>query len=98
MLASIHVKELELHAVGVLCCLLDAPDNDGLNIEHRSDGSLRMIVRDEMNCRAEYDIVRKMRASVLVLGPLLARHGVSVSATGRALTRTAGAGGAASLY
>ncbi len=25
--------------------------------------------------RAEYDIVRKMRASILVLGPLLARHG-----------------------
>ncbi|SFI69681.1 UDP-N-acetylglucosamine 1-carboxyvinyltransferase, partial [Albimonas pacifica] len=25
--------------------------------------------------RADYDIVRKMRASILVLGPLLARHG-----------------------
>ena len=25
--------------------------------------------------RAEYDIVRKMRASILVLGPLLAKHG-----------------------
>ena len=26
-------------------------------------------------CEAPYDVVRKMRASVLVLGPLLARHG-----------------------
>ena len=28
--------------------------------------------------RADYDIVRKMRASILVLGPLLARHGHAV--------------------
>ena len=27
--------------------------------------------------RADYEIVRKMRASILVLGPLLARHGVA---------------------
>lgn len=30
------------------------------------------------NCRADYDIVRKMRASILVLGPLLAREGQAV--------------------
>ncbi|NLG44250.1 MAG: UDP-N-acetylglucosamine 1-carboxyvinyltransferase, partial [Phycisphaerae bacterium] len=30
--------------------------------------------RDEMNCHAEYDIVRKMRASICVLGPLLAKR------------------------
>ena len=29
------------------------------------------------NCRAPYDIVRKMRASFLVLGPLLAREGLA---------------------
>lgn len=35
------------------------------------------------NLRAEYDIVRKMRASILVLGPLLAReHEASVSLPG----------------
>ncbi|MBF0142842.1 MAG: UDP-N-acetylglucosamine 1-carboxyvinyltransferase [Magnetococcales bacterium] len=27
------------------------------------------------NCRAPYDLVRTMRASILVMGPLLARHG-----------------------
>ncbi len=47
----------------------------GLEVERRPDGALRMIVRDEMNCHAEYDIVRKMRASICVLGPLLSKRG-----------------------
>ncbi len=34
-----------------------------------------MSCHGEINTRAEYDIVRKMRASNLVLGPLLAREG-----------------------
>lgn len=38
------------------------------------DNALSIIVRDEMNSRAEYDIVRKMRASICVLGPLLAKR------------------------
>ncbi len=46
----------------------------GMEIERRPDDGLRMIVRDEMNCRAEYDMVRKMRASICVLGPLLAKR------------------------
>ncbi len=46
----------------------------GLEVEWRADGSLRLCVRDEMNCKAEYDIVRKMRASICVLGPLLAKR------------------------
>jgi UDP-N-acetylglucosamine 1-carboxyvinyltransferase len=46
----------------------------GVDVERRADGALRLIARDEMNCRAEYDLVRKMRASVCVLGPLLAKR------------------------
>ncbi len=46
----------------------------GVNIEWRPDNSVRLVVRDEMNCDAEYDIVRKMRASICVLGPLLAKR------------------------
>ncbi|MGE0479033.1 MAG: UDP-N-acetylglucosamine 1-carboxyvinyltransferase [Phycisphaerae bacterium] len=46
----------------------------GVEVEQRPDRALRLIVRDEMNCKAEYDIVRKMRASICVLGPLLARR------------------------
>lgn len=48
----------------------------GVHCERRSeDNALRMVVRDEANCRAEYEIVRKMRASICVLGPLLAKRG-----------------------
>lgn len=55
----------------------------GVESERRADGSLRIIVRDEMNFRAEYDIVRKMRASICVLGPLLAkRHNAQISMPG----------------
>ncbi len=36
---------------------------------------LTMSTHGEINTRADYDIVRKMRASNLVLGPLLAREG-----------------------
>ncbi len=46
----------------------------GVESEWRGDGSLRLVVRDEMNCKAEYDVVRKMRASICVLGPLLAKR------------------------
>jgi UDP-N-acetylglucosamine 1-carboxyvinyltransferase len=46
----------------------------GVQVERRQDDALRLIVRDEMTCRAEYDIVRKMRASICVLGPLLAKR------------------------
>ncbi len=55
----------------------------GVEVERREDGALRLVVRDEMNCTAEYDIVRKMRASVCVLGPLLAkRHKAQVAMPG----------------
>ena len=46
----------------------------GLEVGRRPDGALRLVARDEMNCKAEYDIVRKMRASICVLGPLLAKR------------------------
>lgn len=46
----------------------------GVSVEHAGNGTIRLNARDEMNCRAEYDIVRKMRASICVLGPLLAKR------------------------
>jgi UDP-N-acetylglucosamine 1-carboxyvinyltransferase len=82
---------LPIMAACILCddevILHDAPDVSdvrflaelltklGVHVERRSDGALRLVVRDEMNCKAEYDIVRKMRASICVLGPLLAKRG-----------------------
>ena len=41
------------------------------------DHSVRIHSEGLKHMEAPYDLVRKMRASVLVLGPLLARHGVA---------------------
>jgi UDP-N-acetylglucosamine 1-carboxyvinyltransferase len=42
------------------------------------NGPLDITVEDERNCAARYDIVKTMRASICVLGPLLARRGRAV--------------------
>lgn len=41
----------------------------------RSGGMCRVTVRSADTIEARYDLVRKMRASILCLGPLLARYG-----------------------
>lgn len=41
----------------------------------RQNSSMRLCVQDESSSHARYDIVRKMRASICVLGPLLAKRG-----------------------
>ncbi len=50
-----------------------------LGVEATADGpparTLRMVTRKVASTSADYDLVRRMRASVLVLGPLLARSG-----------------------
>ena len=51
----------------------------GAEISALSEGQvIAMSCHGEINTRADYDIVRKMRASNLVLGPLLAREGHAV--------------------
>ncbi len=47
----------------------------GVSVLQRADGMVLLQARDIANPVAPYDLVRKMRASILVLGPLLARHG-----------------------
>ena len=48
----------------------------GAEVSEMQDGKvLALSSHDITNHRAEYDIVRKMRASILVLGPMLARAG-----------------------
>ncbi|MGJ8605024.1 MAG: UDP-N-acetylglucosamine 1-carboxyvinyltransferase [Marivita sp.] len=48
----------------------------GAEVQSLQDGQvLTMSSHDLTSTRADYDIVRKMRASILVLGPLLARFG-----------------------
>lgn len=47
----------------------------GCNIEFLDSHSLKVDSSHIVHTKATYDIVRKMRASILVLGPLLARFG-----------------------
>ncbi len=42
------------------------------------NGPLDITVTDESKCEARYDIVKTMRASICVLGPLLAKRGKAV--------------------
>jgi UDP-N-acetylglucosamine 1-carboxyvinyltransferase len=67
--------------------LLNAPDladiatmggllrQHGLTVEHDKAARVITLSGAATNLEAPYDLVRKMRASVLVLGPLLARYG-----------------------
>ena len=51
----------------------------GAEVSSLQDGKvLAMSSHDLTSHKADYDIVRKMRASILVLGPMLARDGVAV--------------------
>ena len=51
----------------------------GTEVQAMADGQVLALSSHELtNLRADYDIVRKMRASNLVLGPLLARAGEAV--------------------
>ncbi len=54
--------------------LCDVLKTLGTEVSRRSD-RLLVEVRDDSQCRAPYELVRKMRASVCVLGPLLAKRG-----------------------
>ncbi len=55
----------------------------GCRAERQADGKLEIEVVDEKCSHAPYDVVRKMRASICVLGPLLAKRGhVRVSMPG----------------
>ncbi|HUS90222.1 MAG TPA: UDP-N-acetylglucosamine 1-carboxyvinyltransferase [Phycisphaerae bacterium] len=49
----------------------------GVSASRSSDGDLQLNVEDEGSSHAKYDRVRKMRASVCVLGPLLAKRKVA---------------------
>ena len=46
----------------------------GVKSERDENGAMHLRVEDEMNSHAEYDLVSKMRASVCVMGPLLAKR------------------------
>lgn len=47
----------------------------GVEVKRQLDGSMRIATVDDSPTTAEYDLVRRMRASFCVLGPLVARRG-----------------------
>lgn len=58
--------------VNTLCKILNEL---GVETERCPDDSLEVTVREEKNVTAPYDLVRTMRASICVLGPLLGKRG-----------------------
>ncbi|MFO0917867.1 MAG: UDP-N-acetylglucosamine 1-carboxyvinyltransferase [Planctomycetaceae bacterium] len=46
----------------------------GMEVARRPDGALQLETIDDRPCVADYELVRRMRASVCVLGPLLGRR------------------------
>ncbi len=46
----------------------------GVKSHRDASGAMHLRVEDEMNAHAEYELVSKMRASVCVMGPLLAKR------------------------
>lgn len=60
-LADVRSMQILLHRLGCKC-------------ERDSAGAMHIRVDDEMNAHAEYELVSKMRASVCVMGPLLAKR------------------------
>ncbi|HUU82433.1 MAG TPA: UDP-N-acetylglucosamine 1-carboxyvinyltransferase [Phycisphaerae bacterium] len=61
----------DLHDVRQLLVLLGRL---GVKGERDAAGALHLRVEDEMNCHAPYELVSKMRASICVAGPLLAKR------------------------
>ena len=41
----------------------------------RNNGTVKIDAADGLSCEAPYELVNRMRASMLVMGPLLARYG-----------------------
>lgn len=54
--------------------LSDVLQSLGVACHRDSQGTMSLAVEDEQPCLADYELVRRMRASVCVLGPLLGRR------------------------
>jgi UDP-N-acetylglucosamine 1-carboxyvinyltransferase len=62
----------DVRDVATICRLLE---HLGVGVERRPGGEIITNVDHLVSCEAPYDLVKTMRASFLVLGPLLARTG-----------------------
>jgi UDP-N-acetylglucosamine 1-carboxyvinyltransferase len=66
--------------IGELGCHVHRHEPAGQDISYGPalNGPLDVEVLDERQCEARYDIVKTMRASICVLGPLLAKRGKAI--------------------
>lgn len=55
--------------------LLEILSHVGLRAERRGPATFALEVEDERSCEAPYELVARMRASIYLLGPLLAKRG-----------------------
>ena len=69
----LELENLPVH-LGDIQTLAAVLEFVGAKVRLRSNGLAVLHAENITNPKAPYDLVRKMRASVLVLGPLLARH------------------------
>ncbi len=60
-----------------IAVMIDLLQRLGVRMEWQPDGALRAEAIDKTFYEAPYDLVRRMRASFVVLGPLWARRGVA---------------------
>lgn len=75
LLSDKQVKISNLPDVADVKTLARLLEHLGAQIEWNSANSLTCQAKEIIHTKALYDIVRKMRASILVLGPLLSRFG-----------------------
>lgn len=76
--ALLSAEPVELHNVPRLqdvATMLKLIRNMGVSAEHHEDGRVSLDAGKLSNPEAPYELVKTMRASVLALGPLLARFG-----------------------
>ena len=64
----------DLTDVKTLCLILNEL---GVDTKRYQDSTLEITVKEEKNITAPYDLVRTMRASICVLGPLLGKRGMA---------------------
>ncbi len=72
--------KVQLEAVPTLddvTTMLEVLVHLGAAVETESGGALTLTTAELVNSEAPYELVRRMRASFLVMGPLLARQGVA---------------------
>jgi UDP-N-acetylglucosamine 1-carboxyvinyltransferase len=75
LLASTESTLLEIPDLDDVQTICEALQHLGVKVKKRDEETLVVDSRNITSCEAPHDLVRKMRASFLVMGPLLARMG-----------------------